>query len=392
MNLKRPPTIIILATACVSLHFLAAQENLSFSEAKLQSARTGRPILMEFVREGCEYCEKAERESKSNPDIIETLKKVIHPTINVALSDGYELSKKYRVGYTYPVFILTDKDGNPINRWTGYFGARHFIGTLDKALNDLTIISDREKRAETEPNSDDIQLLAKYYEQATEYLEAVKYYQKLDRLQPKPRIDIKYSIFTNYANACWNGMIPPDKVLLAADDVLAMGSNNHTARTARTLTNLAARVNLEGRIEKYINAGLSAISSDKSEKSQDDYQLLLADKALYVDLDTAQAIGIIKNSLGDDWQSTPDKYYRLARICQKRNINLEEAEKYARQAASLASGGIFRAGIFNTLAEICAARENFVEAVKAAEKAIEEDPASGFYQEQLEKFREKLRK
>lgn len=391
MRLKKTSLIATIMTFLFALQFIAAQENLSLDEAKLESARTGLPILIEFVREGCEYCEKAERESRSNPDIIEALKKVVHPTINVAFSDGHELSKKYKVGYTYPVFILADKDGNPIDRWTGYFGARHFIGTLEKALKDLTIISERKKRAQTEPNIEDVQLLAKYYEQTAEYLEAVNYYQELDKLQPEPRIDIKYSIFTNYANACWNGLIPPDSVLSAADDVLTMGSDNHTVKIARTLTNLAARANLKGRIEKYIDAGLDALSGDKSEKSQDDYRYLLADRALYVELDTTKAISIIKKNLGDNWQSNPDKYYKLARICQKRNINLEEAEKYARKAASLASGGVFRAGIFNTLAEICAARGNFAEAAKAAEKAIEEDPASGFYQEQLEKFRQKLR-
>ena len=67
---------------------------------------------------------------------------------------------------------------------------------------------------------------------------------------------------------------------------------------------------------------------------------------------------------------------------------LEEAQQLALKGVELAEPGKARAQILDTAAEICNALGNCDEAIALIKKAIEDEPTSEYYAEQLTRFEE----
>jgi tetratricopeptide (TPR) repeat protein len=315
------------------------------------------------------------------------MQSVIHFPINAC--EGVELSARYKPGSLFPVFVLANSSGEVIYRWTGYTGSTHFISSLRKGLSDLTTVEERRARFQDSPSFQDALFLAGYASDIGEHLEAIEYYRQAKNLSASKRSDFSYEIFENAANAVWKDMTPFDNVLPAADSVLNSGRKrtNDIARMARIMARLARKCDKTDRIAKYLQAGIDVTADGRIESVRESHALFLADYALYVDEDTLEAIKIKKTSMGDNWSSDPERYYGYAKWCLERKIDLEEAEHYAREAGKRAYAGEFRAGILNTLAEICYNRGNVSEAVRLIEMAIEQDPENDSYREQLERFR-----
>lgn len=319
------------------------------------------------------------------------MKSVIHFPLNAREGEGAGLSKKYKIGNLFPVFILANSSGEVIYRWTGYTGSDRFINSLRKGLSDPTTVDERIARLQASPSFGDALFLADYTSDTGEHLKAVGYYQQAESLAGSNVPDYSYEIFENTANAVWKDMIPFDEVLPAADGVLnsRRKRTDYVVKMARIMARLARKYDKTDRIAKYLQAGIDATASSRKESVRESHLLFLADYALYVSQDTIEAIQTKKTSMGDNWSSDPEKYYGYAKWCLERKIGLEEAEHYAREAGKRAYAGEFRAKVLNTLAEICYIRGNANEAIRLIEMAIEQDPENDSYREQLERFREK---
>lgn len=364
-----------------------AQEAESLEHARSISATTGKPVLMEFVHTDCEYCQQAEREAESEGIIIEALKAVVLIMVNVTTEEGKRLKDEYQVGSTYPVYILTDHNGSIITRWTGYTGgAKAFVNTLNAKLKDLTTISDRERRLKTSPTFDDAVILARYYTDIYDNLKAIGYFRQAEKLKSIKAYDFSFDIFKNAANAAWMDQIPFDSVLPAADLALSNPTRNlsNTIKVGQMMARLARKLGKNDRIVKYLNTGINA--SANSAQFREMHELLKADYALQVENDTAKAVSIKKASMGTDWMNERDKFYEFSRWCLEREINMEEAETFARRAVDLVYPGKYRAKVLNTVAEICYARGNNAEAVRIIKLAVEQEPENEFYRTQQVKF------
>ncbi|GAF91543.1 unnamed protein product, partial [marine sediment metagenome] len=106
--------------------------------------------------------------------------------------------------------------------------------------------------------------------------------------------------------------------------------------------------------------------------------------------DTAKALSMKKASLGQGWETNPEKFYDFAEWCLQRKINLIEAKKYALKSAKRASAGPFKGKILKTTAEIYYALGDTKTAVSLMEAAMEQDPANDYYETIWNDFREKL--
>ena len=309
--------------------------------------------------------------------------------MNVSDEEGAQLAKVYHVGSYFPLFVLADGNGDIITRWTGYTSARRFIVSLNKALADRITIKQRTERHRTNPNTRDALFLANYSKSIGEFLSAIDYYRQIQKLSGR---DYSMQIFESSANAAWSGLIPFDTVMLAADVILkAKNRNNRNVqKIARLMGNLARKLHTTDKIARYIEAGIEVTAKSQEAKTIESHYRFLADKALYIAADTAEALQLEKESLGKDWQTNPTKFYSFGLWCYQRGINLEEAESYVRRALERASSGYFKAKHHDLLAEISFALGNTEEAIRQTELALQEEPSSEFYEKQLQRFRKAL--
>jgi tetratricopeptide (TPR) repeat protein len=317
------------------------------------------------------------------------LKGVVHVSINVKEGEGVDLKEQYMIGNLYPVFILANSAGDAIYRWTGYLGSAPFINSLRKGLADLTTVNERKARFEQKPSYDDAVFLAQYMNDAGRYLDAIEYYRRADDLGSKRRADFSYEIFENMVSAVWREQIPFEEIFAAADEVLESPrrKTNAIIKVATYMSRVARKFDRTDRLAKYLLAGIDVTAGSRTSKMTELHTIFSADYALHIDGDTARAVEMKKASLGDDWQTNPDKFYDYAKWCQERKIMLDEAEHFARQAANRAYAGEFKGKVLNTLAEIYYEKGNNDEAIKTILLAIEQDPEYEFYEDQLKKFR-----
>ncbi len=313
----------------------------------------------------------------------------MHLPLNVLEDAGAPLAEEYRVGVYFPVFILCDAAGQVINRWTGYTKAERFINSFNRAMSDPITVTERIKRFDATAAVQDALFLAKYYSDTGEYLKSRDYYRRLEAL-PGGRIDYSFQTFLSSAEAVWNDQLPFDSLPAAADEVLDNDRMNlrNVARLAQIMGNVARQTGQTDRIEKYLDAGIAATATRTDEKGIAAHHDLLADHALHVLNDTTRALSIKKEALGNGWENDPARYFRFGEYCFQRKINLEEAERYIRQATNKASEGKFKARHLRLLAEICYARGKPDEATKLAEQALEQDPSAAYFEKRLEVFKQ----
>jgi tetratricopeptide (TPR) repeat protein len=152
--------------------------------------------------------------------------------------------------------------------------------------------------------------------------------------------------------------------------------------------NLARKKGQTDRLRKYIRAGLLATENTTNPYLKDYYTNFQVDWALYIEGDTAKAISLKKRSLPAGWEDDPGEFFKFARYCLERKINLEEAESHARRAAQRVRPGPTAAQVYATLAEICFELGNYHDAVAFGEEAVIQDPSSPHYQDHLERYQE----
>jgi hypothetical protein len=206
--------------------------------------------------------------------------------------EGPNLSEEYKVGHTFPVFILTDSKGEIIYRWTGYTGAGRFIKSLNKALSDLTTVKNRITEFEANPTYDAAVILANYFTDTGEHLEAIRFFRRADGLKPNAKIDYSYNIFSNTANAAWKDMIPFEEVLPISDTIIFGGRKNqyNMIRVAQVMSRLARKLEKEDQIKKYLQAGIDMSANAKDEKNKNAHNALKIEYMLQIEHDTVNGL------------------------------------------------------------------------------------------------------
>jgi len=386
----------ILLTALMLIILLAlisrAEKPETFEEAKKMARDQGKPLLIEFYREDCEFCQKAEDDFTNIPVIGEALEQVVYYKTNLLTDDGRHLDSIYKAGISFPLFILANSEGDPIVRWSGYSQPNRFVEALNHALEDQTTVKERMERVRSNPNYPDSYFLANYFAGMEEHMAAVRYYKQAQNLGASQNANFEYEIFSNTADAAWKDQVSLDSVYPAAERFMnARGKTlDEIGRFGMGLSRLARKYSNTDSLGKYLDYALKTLKNPGNAKLNNVRMLLLSEHALMVKFDTTAAIEIQKSSMGEGWEDNPSRYYRFARWCLERRLNLEEAERYARMAVQRAPEGEFKAGVYSTLAEICYERGKIADAVMAIEKAIDIYPDNPSFMEKWEKYVEGL--
>ncbi|MEZ5360657.1 MAG: thioredoxin family protein [Candidatus Zixiibacteriota bacterium] len=359
----------------------------TLDEAKSLSAASGKPILIEFYREDCEYCAKAAEEEQRNTDIQDALKDFLYVKLCVQYGEGEALVDTYKVGSTFPLYIVANARGEVISRWAGFGGAQRQISSLKTALRDQTSVEERTARFQSAPNFRDALVLAKYYSDSQQNEDAVKYYRLAEKYSKGGRADYSYQIFSNTANLVWYDTWSFDSVLKAADAVMENKLNTKDIINCVTvLCRVARRADKTDELKPYMYAALEATNGTTDESLRAKHYELAIDTILYITKDIGAALRVKEATLGDNWQNDPKKFYPYTRWCLEREINLVKAEQFARTAVDRVNPGAFKAQVLHTLACILDIRGKYDEAVRFIELATQEDPANSFYASEYDRI------
>ncbi len=382
----------IATVFAVSLSAGAAPLTLasSFDEAASIARFSGKPILIQFLREDCRFCERAQRDADTNEVMRQALDNVVLLTLNAKDPSVSPLVEKYHIDIDFPVFVLTNADGAMYTRWTGYISADNFVKVLQTALRTPITIEERIRRFEQQPSLADAARLGRYYREIDEWLTAAEYYRSADSIGVDFRGGYQFDRFKCYADAVLNGAADYESLLRVADEVIDKPNPKPSELTdlGLILCGVARRTdNVDDRLAVYLLPAMEAASNAVTEDEKRKHPILTADYALYVVGDTAKAISIYQKSLGDSWQQDPKQFFTYADWLMKRGIRLDDAERYARAAVPHASEGSLRAHVYVTLSAILEKKGEMEEAVRMMEEAIRQDPDHEGYVERLTRLR-----
>ncbi len=313
----------------------------------------------------------------------------IHLKLCVQFDEGLALAETYKVGSTFPLYIIANSKGEVITRWSGFGGAQQFVSSLKTALRDLTSVNERLDKFEAKPNFRDALTLAKFYSDTRDNINAITYYRLAEKHSRNGTADYSYQIFTNTANLVWSDTWPFDSAAVAADYVLTHKRNKkNIANCVTILIRVARRAGQTDRLTPYFYAALEATVGSSDDKLQSKHRDLSIDSILYISKDETATLRAKEATLGDNWQNDPQEFYPYAKWCLEREINLPKAEQFARTAADRVNSGAFKAQVLHTLASILDVRGKHAEAVKFMEMSTQEDPANPWFSTEYDRMLE----
>jgi len=373
--------LLIIAMYAPSIWALPPE---TLDQAKSLADNSNKPILIEFYRPDCEYCQLAAHEASTVDSVKSLLEQVVHFPVNVTSDEGAAIVANYYVGDTFPLFVLTDSRGEVLFRWMGYTNAASFIANLNSALAGGVTVKEREQRIKANPTHDDALFMARYYDDIEENLIAVDYYKQAQSLKGDRTVNYTYDIFRNFGDAVWNNKATFDTLLIAADSTLSQMKDKTTiSGVARIISNVARKTGNTGRIAKYLQAAIDINSKYEDPKSIETKALYRADLALYADNDTSVAIAVRKSILRAGWETNPQERYNFAFWCLERKINLSEADSIAYETGLHIVEPAAQAKVYFLLGKIREAGDNINGAIRAMEKANELQPDDARYSLEL---------
>jgi thioredoxin-like negative regulator of GroEL len=105
-----------------------------FDEAVKKAKHAGKPLMVDFWAEWCDWCRRLDRTTYADPAVIRRAQDFVAVKVNIEGSRReLEVCAKYRVGERLPVVLFISPEGHPLFRLDGYQGPGQFPRTLDAA-------------------------------------------------------------------------------------------------------------------------------------------------------------------------------------------------------------------------------------------------------------------
>lgn len=311
---------------------------------------------------------------------------VVFLKIDAEKGDGPSLRDRFRV-QGYPTYVLLNSDGGSVDRWMGYSTPTGFIEALQSAISDPATIEEKKTRYAGSPTLAGAVKLATISESTGEYVEAVRYYGNARELDPDTTATYSFEIFQCTAGGLRDKLFTVDDVEKAAEAALAdAGSPNRLIELAMWMQSIASQEHQPEIMIPYVTAAIEASSGSEDPGLTKTRNQLVVVHALHVGRDAEKA----KAHMPEGWMDDPSALNQFAWTCFEARFNLEEAERLARRGAEMAADSSLKAGILDTVAELCNLREDCGEAVELIQQAVALDPDNEYYRKQLGRFEERL--
>jgi tetratricopeptide (TPR) repeat protein len=311
--------------------------------------------------------------------------KVVLYKIDAEKGPGPELRKQYSVN-GYPTFLLTNTDGETLDRWMGFGGVPGFIETATVAVTEPMTVTARVRRFNDSPNEKDAKKLGDIRGAMGYAGDAVAFYQRAKSLNPSSETNYDVAIFDAMADA--GAMFAKTDVQAQADRVLAANDvkPHDVANVAFTMRRMTAKDESKDAYIPYLTAAMNATEGTTDESLTKMRGHLAVDHALYIEKDNKKALQAYLATMPKGWEKDAGALNNVAWWCFENNTELDKAEKWARKGVNLAAAGTEKANILDTLAEICAVKGDCGDSVDYIRLAIKEDPSNEYFQKQLVRF------
>ena len=310
--------------------------------------------------------------------------------MDIEKGEGPELGQTLAVE-SVPTFVLTNSQGNTVDRWYGYTEPKAFIAILDQAVADPTTPEEKAARFKAAPTAADAVKLARIHSSRDEVAQALEYYLEAQRLDVKGELELAVPVFHAKADVEFTKeTVDLDGVTAAADAVFKSKDvpPRDLVLVARSVASLARKAAKPKVMLPYLNPAIEASEGTEDPQLQKSRGPLLVDHALYAEGNAEKAVALQRASLPEGWTDKVSDLNRFVRWCVQSEVNLEEAETLARKSVELAKPGKEKAASLAALAEVRNGRGDPTEAVTLMEQAVKEDPESKRHPKQLARFRE----
>lgn len=257
------------------------------------------------------------------------------------------------------------------------------ISTLGSAVKDPTSIDEKRARFSKKPTASDADKLAAYHGTRGEVKESVELSRKAVELEPND--DRRMNLVMAVADGMRHGETKADDLAKERDAMLASTKSPPALLQLNAILKHATETPDPNLFVPALEPAIAA-TKDKAEFKAD-HEVLLVDKALYIEKDKSKAYTLQKAAMPEGWMEDPAKLNSFAWWAFENQVNLEEAQSLAEKGVKLAPAGADRAMVLDTLAEIQFARGKKADAVKSAEQAVKEHPEKEYYKKQLDRFR-----
>ena len=325
-----------------------------------------------------------------------SLRSVAFHRVHAEKGEGVELARQFKVT-AYPTFIVLNDKAETITRFMGFPGPERFGAIVKSARTDPTPLATREARFARKPTEKDAAALAEAYAGQGDLKRAVDTYQRARTLAGAEGARYAFPIFQNQAQGLsGQGRNPPaftpDDLKPTADLVIAnpKATQEEIMTVAYTMTNLALQTNQPDLLAPYVTAALRINETAVEPRFAELRRELAVVEALYVRHDKPAALALKRAQMPAGWESDPDQLTAFAGWCLQNDLNLEEAERLAGQAAQRAALGKARATALNIQGQVQFKRGRVAEAIKSIEGALVEVPGNPYLTKQLAQFRAAL--
>jgi thiol-disulfide isomerase/thioredoxin len=368
---------------------LAGGSSLSYSEALAEAKERDAVVVIDFFADWCGPCKAFDADlAKDGSPIAKALEAVVFTSIDAEKGDGIELAKKYGVA-GFPTYTMMNADGELIESWVGYGGPDWFIETFETALADPTTYVEKKERFAAEPNAQDAKNIGRIAAAAGHHADAMEYLEKAEDLDPAIDVDSELldAAFTRARKDPTFSM--EDYIALARARVLEADANaQSTLMAAYYVGRVTANDKDHETVKPFLKKSREVMASSDEDLSKGLVNAIELQAIMVIDEDMDAAVEFKRSTMPEGWMENPDQLNSFAWFCFENDVNLEEAQELALKGVELSEPGKSRAMILDTAAEICNALGNCDEAVRLIQLALEQDPSSEYYAEQLARFEE----
>ncbi len=294
---------------------------------------------------------------------------------------------RYRVD-GIPAFFLLDAQGEVIDRWSGFAEAGGWRREFDSAHRDLAPAAAKERRFRQQPDAQDAIVLARIAREMGDLDTPLALLRRALDLPGAARAEIARRLFDVQRDRLDAGLSTLDDVRAAGDAAMRIAPSVDAERAAvgLALAELAASRRDPALFAPHAAAALDAAGRLPGAEGRVRLaELRLAD-ALLVKNDKDAAFAAKRDTLPEGWRKDPVALNDFAWWCVELGAHLDEAAALAQDGVGLARDDRQKAMIFDTAAEIAAARGRRAEALAFAREAARLDPSLEHYRKQVEKF------